>query len=548
MPDASWSAPFLTAAADHPRLRIGLIVDPDLAVTTAQASIVEDLLAADFVGVVDVFVMDAPPQSDRDSLAWRAYRSIDTRRIRAGDASSLRSPVTRLVASVDLIRLGAENARTAASSAGRRPTVGTEARLRPDLVVDLTAGGAPSSTADLARDGMLAMKTAVRLRRSLVMVSLEWTAEPASSPVQLDAGTFALDPLAVGPSLTSAAFGSTHLVIKALRAAHAAGSDGVRSIAIGRGAAPTRRSPTGQEVVRVLGPLIAGRYVGRIRRAVTRRSGVQHWGIALRTGASSIGFMRPSPMAGFEWLEAPRGHAWADPFLVARDGRTWLFYEDYSYAERRGAIACAEVTAEGGLVAPTTVLASAGHLSYPYVFVDGDAVFMIPESAEEAVVRLYRAEPFPTVWRAIADLYRGNAVDTSVWHDGARWWFFTTVREPRGGASALMLFSAATLTGEWEPHPGNPISLDVRDARGAGHIHRHEGRLIRPSQDGSRTYGFAFALNEILELTSERYRERRLVTIEPDWSRGLEATHTYARLEPFEATDGRLARDRTDVV
>jgi len=148
------------------------------------------------------------------------------------------------------------------------------------------------------------------------------------------------------------------------------------------------------------------------------------------------------------------------------------------------------------------------------------------------------------MWEAVSDLYRGGAVDTSpVWH-GDRWWFFTTIREPRAGATALMLFSAETLRGAWRAHPANPISLDVRTARGAGRIIRMGDRLIRPSQDGSRTYGYAFALNEIVTLTEDAYVERPLVTIGPDWSPGLDATHTYARLGSIEATDGRIERDR----
>jgi hypothetical protein len=165
---------------------------------------------------------------------------------------------------------------------------------------------------------------------------------------------------------------------------------------------------------------------------------------------------------------------------------------------------------------------------------------MIPETGDEASVRLYRATAFPSTWELDTVLYEREARDTSaVEHDG-RWWFFTTFTEPRGGASMLMLFMADSLRGAWVPHPANPISLDVRNVRGAGAIIRDGGRLIRPSQDCSQSYGYAFTLYEITELTPESYRERGLLRVGPEGLPRLDATHTYSASDHFEVIDGRF--------
>jgi hypothetical protein len=158
-------------------------------------------------------------------------------------------------------------------------------------------------------------------------------------------------------------------------------------------------------------------------------------------------------------------------------------------------------------------------------------------------VRLYRAEAFPEDWVLEKVLYDAPGRDTTVWHDGGTWWFFTTLTEPRGGGIALVLFHSDTLTGEWVAHPRNPIVTDVRSARGGGAIFRDDhGRLVRPSQDCSRTYGYSFSLNEIVSLSRDEYEERPLLTVRPDWSEGLTATHTYARSARAEAVDGRTKR------
>lgn len=247
-------------------------------------------------------------------------------------------------------------------------------------------------------------------------------------------------------------------------------------------------------------------------------------------------------MSGFRWVVSPRGRLYADPCLVDWEGSTWLFFEDYSYADRRGVIATAEVSPDGEIRAPTVVLSSKGHLSYPHVFLDRGTAYMIPESSAEGVVRLYRASDFPFNWQPVSDLFLGPGIDTSVWEEDGRWWFFTTLHEPRARASMLMLFSSVDVCGPWESHPSNPISLDARNARGAGRIFRQNGRLIRPSQDSVRTYGHSFSFNEIVTLTPSDYVERRLCTVRPDWARGLSATHTYTRSRHFEATDGRFDR------
>jgi hypothetical protein len=41
------------------------------------------------------------------------------------------------------------------------------------------------------------------------------------------------------------------------------------------------------------------------------------------------------------WIGCPRGHYYADPFVIARDGKTWSFFEDFSYSDGRAVIFCA---------------------------------------------------------------------------------------------------------------------------------------------------------------------------------------------------------------
>ena len=93
---------------------------------------------------------------------------------------------------------------------------------------------------------------------------------------------------------------------------------------------------------------------------------------------------------------------------------------------------------------------------------------------------------------------------------------FTTYGRYGNQDNNLHLFVADDLFGEFAPHPKNPIKLDIASSRMAGRFFRHEGRLLRPSQNGSRRYGGSLVLNEVLSLSRSDYSERRYKEILPD--------------------------------
>ena len=94
----------------------------------------------------------------------------------------------------------------------------------------------------------------------------------------------------------------------------------------------------------------------------------------------------------------------------------------------------------------------------------------------------------------------------------------------------LFLFYKDDLfSGEWKAHPRNPIVSDVKSARPAGSLFVKDGKLFRPSQDCSKAYGYGFDLNEIEVLTETEYRERKILSIRPDWDKKIVATHTFAK-------------------
>ncbi|MGE5073598.1 MAG: hypothetical protein ACM3MF_09230, partial [Anaerolineae bacterium] len=194
----------------------------------------------------------------------------------------------------------------------------------------------------------------------------------------------------------------------------------------------------------------------------------------------------------------PKDRYWGDPFVIQRGECYYVFIEEKLYSTRLGRIACLTLDAQGKLLSEQIVLEQPYHLSYPFVFEHGSELYMMPESAANRTVELYRCTHFPDEWKFVENLLSNvYAVDTTLLEHGGKYWLFTNVKAPGGSSlDALYLYYASNLLAdEWHPHPGNPIVQDIRSARPGGRIFVHEGQLIRPSQDSARRYGYALKFN-----------------------------------------------------
>jgi len=235
---------------------------------------------------------------------------------------------------------------------------------------------------------------------------------------------------------------------------------------------------------------------------------------------------------------------YADPFLIKRTEKTYLFFEDFEFQTDRAAISCLEIDNQGGLSAPQRVLDNGYHMSYPYLIESRGIVYMIPETRTKKTIELYRATEFPRNWELIKIIAKDIlAVDSTVFEHSGKFWLFTNIAVPGGSTfDELHLFYSDSLEAEWTPHPKNPIVSEVRRARPAGALFWEGGKLIRPSQDCSVRYGYALTFNEVQVLSENDYLEKHFSRIEPDWCRGSICTHTYNRTEEFEVLDGMKLR------
>jgi hypothetical protein len=239
-------------------------------------------------------------------------------------------------------------------------------------------------------------------------------------------------------------------------------------------------------------------------------------------------------------IPTPAGHFLADPFLWRQNGKTFCLLEDYSYRKKIAGISVVELTRDGSTPL-TPVLSEPYHLSFPYLFEYDGAIYLCPECSASGQIRLYRATRFPEQWQFVKAVMNDvSAADSMIFPRGDRWWMLTNLDRSGDGDfwSELYLFSAESpLSERWVAHPSNPLIIDPRGGRNAGLL-RDGDRLFRAAQThGFDQYGAGILLYEIVSITPDKYEERLVGDIKPEWKSSLLGTHHISSVEGVTVVD-----------
>jgi hypothetical protein len=257
----------------------------------------------------------------------------------------------------------------------------------------------------------------------------------------------------------------------------------------------------------------------------THRHIVNRFLLALSFSQWNIGLLQATKLDPFTnskatsvaWFPAqsvPRSSA--DPFLVRQNTSVTVLGEMMIEPNLRGVIGAWRID-RGEIVSLGPVIEEPGvHLSFPYTFRWRGELYCMPERAAAGGPIVYRAVDFPFHWERVAHLLpEVEATDPVVFEYGGYWWLACT-DHAAGRQSHLLLWYASEPFGRWYPHVLNPVRIDPRYSRGAGAPFIHNGSLIRPAQDCSKSYGSRVVFNRIVSLTPERYEEVVVGDLIPD--------------------------------
>jgi hypothetical protein len=531
-------------------LRIGLLLDGELA-PAWLVRLLARLAALEGIEIALVLTSEDLPRTQPEDVgdwdgasysgAWRLWRTFERRLYRASARNFELRPLPSELRGVERLSIPAG----ADASAAPMSMLRHLRSLALDVLVQfgLPEWGVP--LCGVARFGLWRVRSGDRRRgrrgppgfwevvraEGATVACLEMLTPDALDGQVLAEGAFTSDDHSVRQNRDAHYGAAGGLLLRELASLQRRGEEAWRIAVAGRqgGVVPNTGSPV-QVPDLFSATLGAARVYGRVlARKVRARLMREQW-LLMYSFAS-----KDAPDTRFERfrrITPPKDRIWADPFVVQRRGRWYVFFEEMLHREGRGVLSCLELRADGGWTEPRRVLERPYHLSYPNVFEHEGEWYMLPETHEARCVELYRALEFPWRWEKVATLLQDVVlVDATLWQADGRWWLFgnTRAHPDMSLQDGLCLFSTDDLlAGQWTAHPGNPVVLDATSARPAGRLWQHEGRLLRPSQDSTTHYGYALRINEVEVLSPTDYRERCLQRLEPDWARDLIGVHTIS--------------------
>lgn len=229
-----------------------------------------------------------------------------------------------------------------------------------------------------------------------------------------------------------------------------------------------------------------------------------------------------------QFIDQPSLSFWADPFPIKFKNKEYVFFEEMNWETNLGQISVIELGDQREVKSKKVIIQENFHMSYPNVFFYDDEYYMIPETSDNNKLSIYRCHNFPYEWKHEIDLFNNIKLVDATWayYDDLYWLFANKIEEfeNENNEKLYLYYSESLFSTNWKAHPSNPIIDDASCARSAGKIYSDNGKLFRPSQNCLKSYGGNVVVNEIIELNTKNYQEKKISEIYPD--KGYSGMHT----------------------
>lgn len=234
----------------------------------------------------------------------------------------------------------------------------------------------------------------------------------------------------------------------------------------------------------------------------------------------------------------PEGNYWcADPFIIREGDSIYVFCECCRNGDNKGNIAVSEYKNDA-ISGMRIIVEQDYHMSYPCVFKYGFAYYMIPETADNRTIELYRARRFPYEWDLIKILKKNiRCVDSTVFIKDDEIYVIVYILGKKKNKICLFQLDLENetlkLSDEFE---------DDGTGRPAGNIVFIGNRLFRPTQVSIRKYGESIDFKEISLVRNNAYREKAFFKLQGSdilikGEKKVDRIHTFNRVGNMEIID-----------
>lgn len=196
----------------------------------------------------------------------------------------------------------------------------------------------------------------------------------------------------------------------------------------------------------------------------------------------------------------------ADPFIVEKADKLYVFYEAFSFRNSKGTLRCRVLARELTEIDDVKLEGFDDlrcHLSFPFLIHINDQLFMIPESSERKEVILFQSVEFPARWKKIKVLISDTELTDNV---------FLTINETCYLLSTTMdneiiIHSAENIFGEWQ-RIAPSLKVSNHHHRGAGAPYLVDNKMYFLTQECTpETYGKSIYIKELVALNDTVFDE-----------------------------------------
>lgn len=270
------------------------------------------------------------------------------------------------------------------------------------------------------------------------------------------------------------------------------------------------------------------------------------WSVAIRTINGET--LEKNSGAPFVPVANTDKYWFADPILFENNEKTWLFVEAFDKTKYKGELGVFEVL-DGICQNYKTILEKDYHLSYPYIFKDGNNIYMLPESGNGRVLTLYKAVDFPFKWELDCVLNTGEAFrDSTPYISNNELYIFTYERTDKN----RFFHTFKCYNYRFDIKEKKIVLIDSFDdinknMRSAGWVSYKNGNIIRVSQKCDKIYGEGLLFWTVPSEKCDWKKASLLKTVlgKDVFIQGLGhpiTIHTYSRTTKYEVIDYRVRK------
>jgi len=299
--------------------------------------------------------------------------------------------------------------------------------------------------------------------------------------------------------------------------------------------APMNRIPKNGKMIQFLFKV----FINRLRFHYNRLFKQEHWDIGISNNLKNK-IPNTSDFTNTKWLKLRKGAKYAaDSFCFESNNTQFVIFEDYDYKHKRGSISLAKLQENLEPINIKTALEKPYHLAYPYIFQHHKEIFLIPETAENGSIELYKWREETEEFIFEQELLNVAGVDSSLVYYKEKWWLFCGLKDDLPNEK-LHIYYADQLLGPYQAHSLNPVKVDPNGSRPAGQFIIENNVLYRPAQKSVKWYGESINWFEVEELNENAFCEKKIAEIAPHkkWTH-KDGVHTFAKTSQIMVIDAK---------